>query len=186
MFGISILHASVPQGSEWAVKVPGLEAPLRGPLPALGLSRRKHLDFTSVAQGIPGCREEVIVNRYGRGNAVFVGFPLELYLATTPYIFDEDAYYEIYSLVAKTAGLDVEWKGSNPAIEVRRFTAPGRDVFVVVNHEPKEQIVNIRVPANPGGGPARSWRHEAGIESKDGKISFVLGPSEGNLIEMRG
>ena len=78
----------------------------------------------------------------------------------------------------------MEWKGSNPAIEVRRFTAPGRDVFVVVNHEPKEQVVNIRVPAKTGGGPARSWRHEAEIEIKDGKISFVLGPSQGDIIEI--
>jgi beta-galactosidase len=184
VFGISILHASVPQGSEWTVKVPGLEAPLRGPLPAPpGLARRKHLNFSIAAQGTPGCRE-VIVNRYGKGNAIFIGFPLELCLATTPHILDEDAYYEIYSLVARTAGLDVEWKGSNPAIEVRRFTAPGRDVFVVVNHEPKEQVVNIGVPANTGDGLARSWRHEAGIEIKDGKISFVLGPSEGDLIEI--
>ena len=102
----------------------------------------------------------------------------------TPHVFEQDAYYEIYSLVAKKAGLDVDWKGRNPAIEMRRLTASGRDVFVVVNHRPKEQIVNIRVPANPGGGPARSWRHEAEIEIKDGKTSFVLRPSEGDLIEI--
>lgn len=184
VFGTTILHASVPQGDEWAVKVPGLEQPLSGLVPEpLGLARRKHLNFASATGGIGGC-QDVTVNRYGQGHAIFVGFPFELYLATTPYVFDQDEYWEIYSLIAKTAGLDVEWKGRNPAIEVRRFTGPGRDVFVVVNHEPEEQVVNIPLPADARSGSVRSWRDLSGIEISDGMLSFALGPSEGDLIEI--
>ncbi len=184
VFGMTILHAGVPPGNNWAVKVPRLKQPLSGPLPEpLGLSRRKRLNFASAIGGTCDCRE-VIVNRYGEGHAIFIGFPFELYLATTPYVFEQDEYYEIYSLVAKTAGLDVAWKGRNPAIEVRRFTGPGRNVFVVVNHEPQEQVVSIPVPADTEGGSARSWKRKAGIEITDDMLSFALGPSEGDLIEI--
>ena len=190
VFGVPILHASAPSGSKWTVKVPGLIKPLSGSFPTpLNLSRRKHLNFAGAAStcGRTG-DEEIFVNRYGKGHAILVGFPLELYLATTPYIFEQDAYYEVYSFVARTAAIREEWKGRNPAIEVREYTAPGRNVFVVVNHEPSEQVVKISMPANvPANGKsssARSWRRKADIDVIDGEISFTLGPSEGDVIEM--
>ncbi len=184
VFGMTVFHASAPQGNEWIVEVPGRKTPLSGPIPEqLGLARRKHLNFACSTGSI--CDSQgVVVNRYGEGHAIFVGFPLELYLAMTPYVFDKDAYYEIYSLVAKTAGLDVAWKDPNPVIEVRRFTSPERDAFVVVNHEPQEHLVNISVPDDIGRRSARSWRHRTETEVKDGKISLVLGPSEGDIVEI--
>jgi endo-1,4-beta-mannosidase len=186
VFGASILHASVPSGSKWTVKVPGLIKPLSGPFPTpLNLSRRKHLNFAGAVatRGRTG-NEEIVVNRYGEGHAILVGFPLELYLSMTPYIFEQDAYYELYSFVARTAAVREERKDRNPAIEVREFTGSGRDVFVVVNHKPSEQVVKIPVSANAKSSSAKSWRRKAEIDVADGEVSFTLEPSEGDVIEI--
>ena len=73
---------------------------------------------------------------------------------------------------------------SEPCNRGEKIPGPGRDVFVVVNHEPEEQVVNIPLPADARSGSVRSWRDLSGIEISDGMLSFALGPSEGDLIEI--
>ncbi|MGE5571826.1 MAG: cellulase family glycosylhydrolase [Bacteroidota bacterium] len=184
LFGASVTCASTPQGDVWSVDVPGCERTLVGPLPkpTPALLARKHLSLSARGDSLnPG----FVVNEYGRGHALLVTLPFELYLATTPYAFEQaqHPYHAVYSYVASLAGIKGALIDPNPAVEVREFASPDRRTLVVVNHDPRGQTVHIAVP-QAGGRSAWSWRRNVPLPSDDGALWLTFGPSEGDIVEM--
>ncbi|MDI7246108.1 MAG: cellulase family glycosylhydrolase [Bacillota bacterium] len=214
LFGASIIGSSLPREDTWTVEMPGAmaagappparEAPgpehgggreriaVSGPVPrpAPALLGRKHLNIVGRGtDGAPSDRElrrSLITYEYGRGKTVFVAFPLELYLAMTPYAFEagQDPYHDIYAHVARLGGIQGIQQQHSPAVEVREFASPERKAFVVVNHEPSEQAVRIAIPAEDARRCAWSWRRNAPLPSDYGALQLTLGPSEGDIVEM--
>ncbi|MBC7083389.1 MAG: beta-galactosidase [Bacillota bacterium] len=184
LFGASVTCASTPQGDVWSVGVPGCERTPAGPLPkpTPALLARKHLSLSAYGDSL---NSGFIVNQYGRGHSLLVTLPFELYLATTPYAFEQaqHPYHEVYSYVASLAGIRSAHVEPNPAVEVREFASPDRRALVVVNHDPRQQTVRIAIP-QAGGRPAWSWRRNAPLPSNDGTLRLTLGPSEGDIVEI--
>ncbi|MGE5587597.1 MAG: beta-galactosidase [Clostridia bacterium] len=186
LFGVDIACSSIPRGDTWSVEVPGCGRALSGPLPKPipALLARKHLGVS--ARSGKGLISSLAVNEYGRGHAVLVTLPFELYLATTPYVFEHGCQpcHAVYSFVGRLAGIRSAQMEANPAVETREFSSPGRRVIVVVNHEPRGQTVSIAVPEGARQQPAWSWRQNAPVQSDEGVLRLTLGPSEGDIVEM--
>lgn len=191
LFRVGVVSSSVPQGDTWSLSLPGSGPVLSGPLPkpVPPILARKHLAVSGCSEDANGSGRGIVVSEYGQGHAVLVTMPFELYLATTPYAFEDESqpYHAVYSLVGKLAGLPdgAHVCDRGPDVEVKEFVSAERRAIVAVNHGRQQQAVRIRVSAeNARRRPAWSWRQERPISAAGGALELALGPSEGDIVEL--
>ncbi|MGE5594028.1 MAG: cellulase family glycosylhydrolase [Betaproteobacteria bacterium] len=190
LFCVSVVSSSIPRDDTWFLGLPGGDGALTGPLPkpVPAILARRHLTVSARSGNGRDLNHSIVTSEYGRGHAVLVTMPFELYLATTPYAFEDGSqpYHAVYSFVGSLAGLAESAHVSDPGpdVEVKEFASAERKAIVAVNHGQREQMVRIRVSEGTRRQPAWSWRQESPISAAGGAFELALGPSQGDIVEL--
>jgi len=89
----------------------------------------------------------VVINKFGKGNAVFVTYPIELYLSYMPDVYKDDKTYEIYKLAKEISNINPKIEAGSPFVEVKEFKYKGKELVIFINHED----VDVKIDANISG-----------------------------------
>lgn len=91
-----------------------------------------------------GC-PAIVTNRFGKGKAVLVTYPIELYLSYMPDVYKGDKTYEIYKFAKGLSTIKTKIEAKSPFIEVKEFDYRGKDFVLFINHEDVDVKLNINI-----------------------------------------
>lgn len=89
----------------------------------------------------------IVVNKYGKGNAILVTYPVELYLSYMPDVYKDDKTYMIYKHAKDLAEIKSKITVESPYVEVKEFDYKGKELVMLINHED----FDIRLKINQSG-----------------------------------
>lgn len=84
----------------------------------------------------------IIVNRYGKGRAVLVTYPVELYLSYMPDVYRNDETYKIYKLAKQLSGVHNNFELDSPFVETKSMKCGSDDFVLVINHADTDITAN--------------------------------------------
>jgi endo-1,4-beta-mannosidase len=89
-------------------------------------------------------RPALVANIVGAGKTLLSAYPLEVYLANVPSVFEKTQdSYRIYQAFRDWAGVKPLFRTDQPSVEVNSLNAQGRGYAVLVNHSGKTQKINV-------------------------------------------
>ncbi|MGB9780934.1 beta-galactosidase trimerization domain-containing protein [Caldanaerobacter sp.] len=117
----------------------------------------------------------IVVNKYGKGNAVFVAYPIELYLSYMPDVYKKDQSFKIYKLLKELADIKYQLEVNSPYLEIKEFHNEENVLFLIINHENEEVRAEVKL------GDKESFNEKIVdiIEKKDINLeNFIIGPNK--------
>ncbi|MEQ6360426.1 beta-galactosidase trimerization domain-containing protein [Thermoanaerobacter thermohydrosulfuricus] len=87
----------------------------------------------------------IVINKYGKGNAILVTYPIELYLSYMPDVYKTDRSYLIYKYAKELSGIEYNVKVESPYIEVKEFDYGRKTLVFFINHEDIDIHTKIRI-----------------------------------------
>ena len=145
VFGIKIDYFMVPEEEFVEIESTNLSVKLK--YKALPLIKRLILKakegevFGVDRKGNPS----IVVNKYGKGRAVFVAYPIELYLSYMPNVYKKDQSFKIYRLLKELAGIKYRLEIDSPYLEVKEFHIEEEVLVFIINHENEEVRAEVKL-----------------------------------------
>ncbi|ADL69415.1 Beta-galactosidase trimerisation domain protein [Thermoanaerobacterium thermosaccharolyticum DSM 571] len=147
LFGIETQYSIVPKGDSVSIYLE--ERGLKLKYDTLKFNKRLIAKPTTCSvigydnEGNPA----VVMNKFGKGNAVLVTYPVELYLSYMPDVYKDDKTYEIYKFTEDLSRIKPKIEVESPFIEVKEFEYKGKKLVIFINHED----IDIKIDANISG-----------------------------------
>ncbi|MFZ0734692.1 MAG: beta-galactosidase [Candidatus Sulfotelmatobacter sp.] len=89
-------------------------------------------------------RPALIANKIGTGHTLLSAYPIELYLANVPAVFDKpEASYRIYQAFREWSGITPRFYTDQPSVEVLSLNGASRGYVVATNHGAATQTVTV-------------------------------------------
>lgn len=145
VFGVKIEYFMVPR--EENVEIESEILPARFRYKALSSNKRlilKPIKGETIAKDKEG-NPSIIVNQYGKGRAILVTYPIELYLSYMPDVYKSNESFKIYQLAKRLAGIVYEVEVDSPYVEVKEFNFENRKLILLINHENEEVRIGVKL-----------------------------------------
>lgn len=147
VFGIETQYSMVPKDNIASIYIEDRKIKLNYST----LKFNKHLIVKPTTCSVIGYDNEgnpaVVINKFGKGSAVLVTYPVELYLSYMPDVYKGDKTYEIYKLAKKCSNMEFKIESGSPFVEAKEFEYKGKKLVVFINHED----IDVKVEANISG-----------------------------------
>lgn len=147
VFGIETQYSMVPKDNIASIYIEDRKIKLNYST----LKFNKHLIVKPTTCSVIGYDNEgnpaVVINKFGKGNAVLVTYPVELYLSYMPDVYKDDKTYEIYKLAKELSNINPKIEAGSPFVEAKEFEYKGEKLVVFINHED----IDVKVEANISG-----------------------------------
>jgi endo-1,4-beta-mannosidase len=90
-------------------------------------------------------RPALVANSYGKGKTLLSAYPLEVYLAMQPAVFEsrEDTH-RIYRALAQWGAYTPLFSTDIPGVEAAGLTGEKRGYLVLANHQPADSLVTVK------------------------------------------
>jgi beta-galactosidase len=131
-------------------------------------------------------RPVLVANTLGKGKTLLCAYPLELYLAAVPSVFEKpESTHRIYEAFREWVGLTPLFRTDQPSVEVSALQGSRRGYAVLVNHGSQSSKFSVTSRM-----PIRSARTitvdgDAPVKLNGNSWSMELGPYEGVVVEWK-
>lgn len=145
VFGVKTLYSMVPKNEAVLLHCGEFEINLN--YKALKFNKRLIVKPTTgrIIANDDESNPAIVVNKYGKGNAVLITYPVELYLSYMPDVYKDDKTYMIYKYAEDLAEIKSKISIESPYIEVKVFDYKDKELAMLINHEDSDIRLKINL-----------------------------------------